>query len=326
VRSDFYRFCFDLSTAPAHIKAMTQTMTHVPQIFDTPLVHAHMRRAFAMGPADFLLTRAVEDMADRLDVIMRPFPAVLDLATPLPLAGAVLAGHERQITRAAFVPTGADDVVLSDETLPFAPESFDLCVSLLALQSINDLPGFLVHIRRVLRPDGLFLGCLLGGQSLMEVRHVLARAEEEIRGGVSPRVAPFADVRDMGGLLQRAGFTLPVSDSDRLIVRYDHAFAVFRDLRAMGATNALTARSKMALRRDIVMRAAELYHELYGDEDGRVRLTFELIWVSGWAAHESQQKPLKPGSAQMRLADALGVVEGQGPQRGENNDGSAPAK
>lgn len=290
------------------------TAHHVPQIFDAPLVRAHMRRALAMGPVDFLLQRAAEDMVDRLNVIMRPFPAILDVATPLPVVGPLLAGQGRQISRAAFVPVGPDDVLLSDESLPFAPNSFDLCISLLALQSINDLPGFMLHIRRILRPDGLFLGCLLGGQSLREVRHVFAQAESELRGGASPRVAPFADVRDMGGLLQRAGFALPVTDRDEFIVRYADAFAVFRDLRAMGATNALVARARTGLRRDVVMRAAELYHQLFADADGRVRLSFELIWVSGWAAHESQQKPLKPGSAKMRLADALGTVEGRLPE------------
>jgi SAM-dependent methyltransferase len=292
---------------------------HPPQIFDADLVHAHMRRALAMGPADFLLTRACEDVRDRLDVIMRPFADVLDLATPLPVLAPVLAQEGRQITRAAYVGTGtAGEILLSGEHLPFAPASFDLCVSLLALQSINDLPGFLLQIRRLLRPDGLFLGCVMGGQSLQEVRLSFAQAESEVRGGASPRVAPFADVRDMGALMQRAGFTLPVSDCDTCVVRYADAFAALRDLRAMGATNALVGRDHKALRRDVLMRAVQIYHERFADADGRVRLTFDLLWCSGWAEHESQQKPLKPGSAKMRLADALGVVEEQLP--------NAPAK
>jgi SAM-dependent methyltransferase len=280
----------------------------VPHIFDQQAISAHMRRALALGPADFLLQRVVAEAEERLDLISRPFPDVLDVLTPLPLLAQSMARAGRQITRATLVRTGPDEVILGDESLPFAAENFDLCLSLLALQSVNDLPGLMLHIRRCLRPDGLFLGCLMGGQSLTEVRHVFAQAEEELLGGASPRVAPFADVRDCGALLQRAGFTLPVADAERIIVRYDNAFAVFHDLRAMGATNALVARAKGGLRRAVVMRAAQLYAQHFADDDGRLRLTFDVIWLSGWAAHDSQQKPLKPGAAQMRLADALTAV------------------
>jgi hypothetical protein len=174
---------------------------------------------------------------------------------------------------------------------------------------VNDLPGALVQIRRALRPDGLFMACLVGGQSLNELRAALAAAEEEILEGVSPRVAPFVDLRDLGGLLQRAGFALPVTDVDTVTVRYDHLFALAHDLRSMGATNALALRDKRGLRRTVLLRAAEIYAERFSDADGRVRATFDLVWLSGWAPHESQQKPLKPGSAKMRLADALKTSE-----------------
>jgi SAM-dependent methyltransferase len=196
-------------------------------------------------------------------------------------------------------------LVGDEEILPFAPESFDLVASTLALQHANDLPGALVQIRRALKPDGLFLGCLLGGQSLNELRTALAIAESELCGGISPRVAPFADIRDMGALLQRAGFALPVADSEPLVARYADMFGLMADLRAMGATNPLEARARRPTPRRLFARAAQIYAERFGDPDGRVRATFELIFLSGWAPHESQQKPLAPGSAKMRLAEAL---------------------
>jgi hypothetical protein len=178
------------------------------------------------------------------------------------------------------------------------------------LQNVNDLPGALVQIRRCLRPDGLFLACLLAGRTLTELRTSLATAEAEIDGGASPHVAPFADLRDLGALLQRAGFALPVADLEPLTVRYSSMFALIADLRAMGGGNALIERRKTPLKRSIFVRAAEIYAERFADPDGRVRATFELAFLSGWVPHESQQKPLKPGSAQMRLAEALGVKEG----------------
>jgi SAM-dependent methyltransferase len=203
---------------------------------------------------------------------------------------------------------GADPVfgiVGDEECAPLAPACFDLAVSALALQHANDLPGVLVQIRQALKPDGLFLGCLLGGRSLNELRTALAAAETELCGGVSPRVAPFADVRDIGGLLQRAGFALPVADSEPLTVRYANMFGLMADLRAMGASNALETRLRKPTPRALFFRAAQIYAERFADPDGRVRATFELIFASGWAPHESQQKPLAPGSARMRLADAL---------------------
>jgi SAM-dependent methyltransferase len=287
-----------------------------PQVFDRALLRLRLARALRAGGADFLLARVADDFSDRLGTVTRSFAAALDLGTPGPHIAAALGGLEtlRQLVRAAPLrqALGAgpwSGVVGDEEALPFAAESFDLVASALALQSVNDLPGTLVQIRRVLKPDGLFLGCLLGGQTLNELRTAWAIAEEETAGGVSPRVAPFADVRDMGGLLQRAGFALPVTDVDPLTVRYDHMFALMRELRAMGATNALRDRARRPLRRATLMRAAEVYAELFADADGRVRATFEIVWLSGWAPHESQQQPLRPGSARMRLADALQTKE-----------------
>jgi hypothetical protein len=167
----------------------------------------------------------------------------------------------------------------------------------------------LVQIRRALKPDGLFLAALLAGATLTELRQSFAAAESEIEGGVSPRVAPFADLRDLGALMQRAGFALPVADADRLTARYDSALALMRDLRRMGATNALVERRRTPLRRATLMRMAEIYAGRFADADGRVRATFEIVWLSGWAPHPSQQQPLKPGTAKTRLADALGTRE-----------------
>jgi SAM-dependent methyltransferase len=200
-------------------------------------------------------------------------------------------------------------IVADEEALPFADGTLDLVVSALALQLVNDLPGALVQIRRVLKPDGLFLAALLGGETLNELRQSFAAAESEIEGGVSPRVAPFADLRDLGALLQRAGLALPVADADRLVVRYDSAFALMHDLRRMGATNALIDRRRTPLRRATVMRMAEIYAQRFADADGRLRATFEIVWLSGWAPHPGQQQPLKPGTAKARLADALGARE-----------------
>ena len=280
-----------------------------PLVFDRALVRRRLARALQGGYADFLLARAAQDLEERLGTVLRGFALALDVGTPTGAAVAALAGKAETVVRLAPVPEpGA--VLGDEESLPFAGERFDLAVSLLALQSVNDLPGALVQIRRALRPDGLFMGCLLGGSTLTELRQAFTQAEAEIEGGASPRVAPFADVRELGALLQRAGFALPVADSETVRVRYPDPFALMRDLRAMGFTNALRDRRRTPLRRATLMRAATVYAERFADPDGRLPATFELVWLSGWAPHESQQKPLRPGSAQMRLADALGVKEG----------------
>ena len=200
-------------------------------------------------------------------------------------------------------------VAADEEALPFRDASLDLVVSGLALQFVNDLPGVLIQIRRALKPDGLFVAALLGGETLTELRQSFAAAESEVEGGVSPRVAPFADLRELGALLQRAGFALPVTDVDRVTVRYDNVFDLMHDLRRMGAANALLARRRMPLRRATLVRMAEIYAERFADPDGRLRATFDIVWLSGWAPHPDQQKPLQPGSAKTRLADALGTRE-----------------
>lgn len=274
-----------------------------PRIFDRDLLRRRIEKARAGAPPDFLLARAADDLLDRLQTVLRPFPRALDLGAPTDhFARAIVASGRAAPLRAGRF---GGDVIVDEELLPFAPAAFDLIFSGMALQWINDLPGVLAQIRRSLAPDGLFIACLPGGASLVELRAVLAQAEEEILGGASPRVSPFVDVRDMGGLLQRAGFALPVSDVDSFTLRYDSLFALMGDLRAMGAANVLSQRSRTPLRRDVLMRAAHIYAERFSDPDARVRATFEIVWVSGWAPHESQQKPAKPGSATARLEDAI---------------------
>ena len=200
-------------------------------------------------------------------------------------------------------------IAADEEALPFRDGALDLVVSALALHHVNDLPGTLVQIRRALKPDGLFVAALLGGETLTELRQAFAAAESDVEGGVSPRVAPFADLRELGALLQRAGFALPVTDVDRVTVRYDSIFGLMHDLRRMGATNALFDRRRAPLRRQTLMRAAEIYASRFSDADGRLRATFEIVWLLGWAPDPSQQQPLRPGSAKTRLADALGTHE-----------------
>jgi len=278
-------------------------MSAVPQIFDHSLRRQRLRRALAGTPATFLLDRAAEDLGDRLATIKRNFVDVLDFGTPLAAGTAAVARHAPE----AAIQSIAAEADLEGPAL--TQGRHDLIVSLLALQTLNDLPGVLAQVRRALRPDGLFLAALIGGASLQELRSVLIEAESETKGGAAPRVAPFADVRSLGQLLQRAGFALPVADSELLTVRYPDPLALLHDLRAMGATNMLTLGARRPLGRETLARALDLYRARFADADGRVRATFEIVWLSGWAPHESQQKPLKPGSAEMRLADALAAVK-----------------
>jgi SAM-dependent methyltransferase len=269
------------------------------QIFDRYLLRARRARAAKLGPATFLLDRVADDMTDRLSTVLRRFEVAADVATP----GDALRDTLKDKV-GAFV-----DAVTDDEALPFRDSSLDLVVSGLGLQFVNDLPGTLIQIRRALKPDGLLVAALVGGDSLMELRQAFGAAESEIEGGVSPRVAPFADLRDVGALLQRAGFALPVTDIDRVTVRYSDPLALMHDLRRMGATNPMVERRRVPLKRATLKRMFEIYAERFSDPDGRVRATFEIIWLSGWAPHESQQKPLAPGSAKTRLADALKTTE-----------------
>jgi SAM-dependent methyltransferase len=283
-----------------------------PLIFDRQLLRTRRRRAAALGPSTFLLQRVAEDFADRLGPVLRRFERATDLGTPTDAVRRVLAASGKVgaiVTANAFPGDHGLAVAADEETLPFRDASLDLVVSALALQFVNDLPGTLVQIRRALKPDGLLLAALAGGDTLTELRQAFAAAESEIEDGISPHVAPFADLREVGALLQRAGFALPVTDVDRLTVRYASPFALMHDLRRMGATNPLTERRRLPLRRATLARMAEIYGERFADPDGRIRATFEILWLSGWAPHASQQQPLKPGSAQRRLADALGTRE-----------------
>ncbi|MEI9993596.1 MAG: methyltransferase domain-containing protein [Rhizomicrobium sp.] len=249
----------------------------VPRIFDSKALALHRERARRIGGDAFLLREAEAGLAERLGGVLRGFAARTELA----LDGA--------------------------ENFAAAPESLDLVTSALALHAVNDLPGVLVQVRRALRPDGLFLGALFGGETLTELRQSLAAAEIAVLGGVSPRVAPFADVRELGGLLQRAGFALPVADVERTVVRYRDFGGLVRDLRAMGETNALVERSRKPMPRALLAAAWAHYAEHFTDPDGRLRATFEIVYLTGWAPHASQQTPLKPGSATARLADVLGA-------------------
>jgi SAM-dependent methyltransferase len=299
-------------------------MSAPTRLFDRALIEARRRRARQIGPATFLIDRVAEDFADRLATVLRRFERAVDLGTPTPAIRAALAGSGAIGTTvaAAHAFDDADTaplrVVADLEALPFAAASLDLVVSAFALQTVDDLPGVLIQIRRALKPDGLFLAALLGGDTLAELRESFAVAESEITGGVSPRVAPFADLRDMGTLLQRAGFALPVTDVDRVVVRYSSPLALMVDLRRMGATNPLVERRRVPLRRDVLARLLQVYVERFSDPDGKVRASFDIVWLSGWAPHESQQQPLRPGSAKARLADALGTREisaGEKPER-----------
>ncbi|MBX3532949.1 MAG: methyltransferase domain-containing protein [Xanthobacteraceae bacterium] len=273
-------------------------------LFDRKLLRARQRRARHSGAEAFLLERASEDLLERLGTIARKFSRAAVIDTP-----------EAENLKTKLLASGrvetADILAIDDETEVVSgdPAAYDLAVSLLSMQWLNDLPGVLAQIKRILKPDGLLLAAMIGGDALTELRDALASAESETEGGISPRVSPFVEVRTLGSLLQRAGLALPVTDIDRVTVRYANAFELMRDLRRMGAANALTERSRKPLKRTTLLRAAEIYRERYAGEDGRIRATFEILWLSGWVPHESQQQPLRPGSAKTRLADALRAVE-----------------
>jgi SAM-dependent methyltransferase len=285
---------------------MTSTSITAPLLFDRALLRVRQDRARRIEPATFLLDRVAEDIEERLHAVVRQFADAADIWTP----GEILRKPSRDRFK-SVAHIGLDET--GQEALPLAPESIDLAVSALAFQFVNDLPGVLAQIRRALRPDGLLLAAMLGGDTLTELRQSFAAAEAECEGGVSPRVVPLADLRDIGALLQRAGFALPVTDVDRVVVRYDSAFALMLDLRRMGATNILIERRRMPTRRATMLRMAQIYAERFADSDGRLRATFDVIWLSGWAPHPSQPKPLRPGSAKASLEEA---VRGQSPSPG----------
>jgi NADH dehydrogenase [ubiquinone] 1 alpha subcomplex assembly factor 5 len=288
-----------------------------PLIFDRALLRQRRQRvAAAASQHDFLIARVADDLIERLTLVRRQFPVAVDLGAQHGLLGArlrALPGVEVVIqmegVRGLLRQCRGLCVEADEEALPFRSQSLDLVVSALALQLVNDLPGTLLQIRQALKPDGLLLAALLGGATLHELRTALYLAEEEVEGGASPRVAPFADVRDVGSLLLRAGFALPVADAESVTVTYPDALALMRELKAAGVTNALRARRRRPLRRETLARAIHHYAERYGLPSGRVPATFEIVTLTGWAPHASQQQPLRPGSATARLAEALGTME-----------------
>lgn len=298
---------------------MAETYNRAP--FDRVLLRQRRARAAREGAtgADYLLARTAEDLIDRLTAINRQFPLALEIGAHGGLFRAMLRDGPvstkietliaMENVKSLARKSGQPALVADEEALPIADQSLDLVVSLLSLQWTNDLPGALIQIRRALKPDGLFLGALVGGESLTELRQSFYEAEGEVEGGVSPRVLPFVEVRTLGMLLQNAGFALPVVDLDRVTVTYASPFALLKDLRAMGTTNIIRLRSRKPLGRKTLFRAMEIYARRFPANDGRVSATFEIIHASGWAPHASQQKPLVPGSAKARLADALGAKE-----------------
>src|SRR6185437_15949324 len=264
---------------------MAQNPNATPMLFDRALLRGRQLRAAKLGPATFLLDRVAGDLGERLQAVVRKFGSGADIGTAGSGLRDALSGHVGALAH-------VDLPDIESQGLALAPASLDLAVSALAFQFVNDLPGVLAQIRRALKPDGLLLAAMIGGDTLTELRLCFAAAEAECEGGVSPRVAPFADLRDAGGLLQRAGFALPVTDLDHVVVRYDNAFALMADLRRMGATNILFERRRTPTRRATMLRMAEIYAERFADPDGRIRATFDIVWLSGWAPHESQPKPL----------------------------------
>jgi SAM-dependent methyltransferase len=286
-------------------------------VFDRAVLRRRRERAARDWHSRAFLKREIASrLVERLDDIRRTFPRALDLGSHGDEFAAAL-GERRTVEWLVRADLGhgfarlarGPAVVADEELLPFAPQSFDLVVSAMDLHWVNDLPGTLVQINRILRPDGLLLAAMLGGATLWQLRQALTAAESEIEGGLSPRVSPFADLRDAAGLLQRAGFALPVADSETIDVEYDNAFALMHDLGAMGEGNLVVERRRGLGRRATLLRAAEIYGERFALPSGRVAASFEVLFLHGWAPHESQPRALRPGSAARRLADALGATE-----------------
>ncbi|MGI8725667.1 MAG: class I SAM-dependent methyltransferase [Methyloceanibacter sp.] len=287
------------------------------RLFDRKLLRARRARfAQELGEHEFLLSHVAAEISERIAAILRDFPLALDLGAytgrlgqfvaEVPSVGRMIYA-ESVPALAALCPRPA--LVCDEDLLPFKDASLDLVVSGLALHRVNDLPGCLIQIRRALRPDGVFMAALLGARSLGELRQALLEAEAESEGGASPRVAPFADVRDYGALLQRAGFGLPVADADILTLTYASPQALMREIRILGGGNVLLSRRKAPLPRRVLARAEEIYRGRYGAPGDRVKATFEIVYLTGWGPADSQQRPLEPGSAAARLADALGTKE-----------------
>nr|WP_295114169.1 methyltransferase domain-containing protein [uncultured Caulobacter sp.] len=295
-------------------------MTTSPLLFDRALHRARLDRAAPdFAAADFLKARAAQDVVMRLETILRRFPVAVDLGARNGHFFKALEGSDARANIDTLIEADLSGrmlggretlrVVADEERLPFGDATLDLVTSTLSLHWTNDLVGALIQIRRALKPDGLFVGAIFGGATLTELRQCLLAAEAELSDGAAMRVSPFADAIDAAGLLQRAGFALPVADVDRVKVRYSHPLSLLQDLRRMGETSVLIDRSRKPLTKKVLFRAMELYVERFAEADGKVPVTFEIVSVTGWAPHDSQQKPLRPGSAKMRLADALGTTE-----------------
>jgi SAM-dependent methyltransferase len=291
-----------------------------PRLFDRDLHRVRLDRAApGYGAADFLKARAAADAVERLETIMRDFPVAVDLGARTGAFASALAQSDARAKVGLLIEADLSARMLGgreglrvqadEERLPFADESLNLVVSLLSLHWTNDLVGALIQIRQALKPDGLFIGALFGGSTLSELRQCLTQAEAELTDGAGLRVSPFADVLDAAALLQRAGFALPVADTDRVTVRYGSALELIRDVRAMGESNVLYDRARKPLSRAVLGRAAQIYHDRFSESDGRICATFDIVSMTGWAPHPDQQQPLRPGSAKMRLADALHVKE-----------------
>ncbi len=310
-------------------------MTEQAIVFDRALIARRRDRAAPLAGAHaFLLEHVADDLVERLQIVRRTFPVALSLGAYNGIVGGRIRSLDRvgtvvecELSPRLLAHCRGPRVLADEEALPFGDGTLDLIVSGLSLQFVNDLPGALVQARRALKPDGLLLAAVLGGETLSELRSVWLEAEAEIEGGVSPRVAPVADGRDLGGLLQRAGFALPVVDSDIVHVSYATPLALMQEIKAMGASNALVERRRTPTRRQTLLRACEIYTDRFSRSDGRVVATFEILTLTAWVPHESQQKPLRPGSAKSRLSDALGTVEERLPRddgrRPSNDDGTA---
>ena len=286
-------------------------------LFDRKLLRARRARfAHEIKAREFLLAHVAREIAERVELMLRPFPLGLDLGAyhgllgrkvvALPSVGTMIYA-ESALAFAALCPKPS--LVCDEDLLPFKDASLNLVISGLALHRVNDLPGALIQIRRALAPDGLFMAALLGAGALIELRRALLEAEAETEGGASPRISPFGDVREYGALLQRAGFALPVADAETLEVLYKGPRELMREVRALGGGNVLLARSRKPLSRQTLQRAEELYRAKHATPDCRVKASFEIVYLAGWGPDPSQQRPLKPGSAAQRLADALDTTE-----------------
>ncbi len=287
------------------------------QVFDRRTVRQHRDRAAdSLAQHDFLLREVADRLADRLLDINRRFPVALDLGCHTGQTGQIIDPRcgvdtlvQSDLSPAMARRAGGLCLAADEEAMPFATGAFDLIISNLSLHWVNDLPGALVQAEAMLKPDGLFLAAMLGGGTLQELRACFIDAELAATGGVSPRVSPFADLRDAGALLQRAGFALPVVDSDRITVTYSDPLRLLADLRGMGESNATLERHRQFTRRSVLWDAMKLYLDRHADEQNRISASFDIVYMHGWAKHSSQQTPLKPGSAQVSLAGTLGAEE-----------------